>query len=260
MSVCQRYLILFLSGLLLPCCVSGQNRIHDPNLIGWYAYFGDHKLSDKWAIHTEYQWRRIDLIRTWQQSLARAGIQYSLTDRIKTSAGYTLLLGFPYGRFPESEAGVPNPEQRIYQDIELEQTTGRLQLTHRFRLEQRWMSNWTTAGGNKVLGWQYQNRARYRIRAAFPLGKPSMEEADWYLTAYDELFIGFGPNVQLDVFDQNRIFLGLGYRFSSSLKIEAGWLNQLVQHAEPDPATGLPIFERNNGLNLSVYWDLDFRR
>lgn len=260
MSVHQRYLIICLFWSFLPCCVSAQNRIHDPNLIGWYAYFGDHKLSDKWAVHTEYQWRRIDLIRTWQQSLARVGLQYSLTDRIKASAGYTLLLGFPYGRFPESEAGVPNPEHRIYQDLELEQTAGRLQLTHRFRLEQRWMSNWSDAGGRKSLGWQYQNRARYRIRGALPLGAPTMETATWYATAYDELFIGFGPNVQLDVFDQNRIFLGLGYQFSPSLKLEGGFLNQLVQHAEPDPATGLPVLERNNGVTLSVYWDLDFRR
>ncbi|OIN60495.1 hypothetical protein BLX24_04015 [Arsenicibacter rosenii] len=202
----------------------------------------------------------MDLIRSWQQSLARAGIQYSLTDHIKTSAGYTLLLGFPYGRFPESEAGVPNPEHRMYQDIDLEQTTGRLQLTHRFRLEQRWMSTWPDTGGDQSPGWQYQNRARYRIRGALPLGQPTMDEANWYLTAYDELFIGFGPNVQLDIFDQNRIFLGLGYRFSPSFRLEAGFLNQVVQHAEADPATRLPVMERNNGFTLSVYGDLDFRR
>jgi hypothetical protein len=28
-------------------------------------YFGNHRLSDRWGLHTEYQWRRADLFNHW---------------------------------------------------------------------------------------------------------------------------------------------------------------------------------------------------
>ncbi len=52
-------------------------------MVGWYTYNGDHKLANRWELHTEYQWRRIDLIRSWQQSLKRVGLVYKLADRVK---------------------------------------------------------------------------------------------------------------------------------------------------------------------------------
>ncbi|TAF74132.1 MAG: DUF2490 domain-containing protein [Bacteroidetes bacterium] len=52
------------------------------NTIGWYGYFGDHKIAKKWSIHTEYQFRRTDFITNWQQSLARFGVNYHFTDQV----------------------------------------------------------------------------------------------------------------------------------------------------------------------------------
>lgn len=118
---------------------SQGNRIIDRNRIGWYTYNGDHKLARRWQLHTEYQWRRIDFIRTWQQSLARVGLVYKLTDRVNVSGGYTQFTTYPYGDYPSADKGVPVPEHRIYEDIELSDTFGRLGLSHRFRLEQRWL-------------------------------------------------------------------------------------------------------------------------
>jgi hypothetical protein len=62
--------LLFSSGL-----VQAQKQIDDQNN-AWYMYFGNHKITDRWSIHTEYQWRRHDLGQTWQQSLARVGVDY----------------------------------------------------------------------------------------------------------------------------------------------------------------------------------------
>ena len=43
---------------------------------GWAMYFGNHRLTDKWGVHTEYQWRRADYFDRWQQSLLRLGVDY----------------------------------------------------------------------------------------------------------------------------------------------------------------------------------------
>jgi hypothetical protein len=45
----------------------------------WVTYQGNHKLSAKWGLHTEYQWRRADYFQDWQQSLLRIGLDYHST-------------------------------------------------------------------------------------------------------------------------------------------------------------------------------------
>ena len=46
-----------------------------------------------------------------------------------------------------------------------------------------------------------------------------------YVAIYDEIFVGFGKNVNENVFDQNRLGIVIGYNFSPNFKIEAGFLN-----------------------------------
>jgi len=53
---------------------SENTRITDKNTIGWYAHNGTFNINKKWGIHTEYQWRRDNLIAGWQQSFLRTGI------------------------------------------------------------------------------------------------------------------------------------------------------------------------------------------
>lgn len=49
--------------------IFGQNnRLNTNNDIEWYNYFGTFKVSEKFGIHTEYQWRRnnLDLKFHWK--------------------------------------------------------------------------------------------------------------------------------------------------------------------------------------------------
>ena len=238
---------------------SGQaNRQLDRNSIGWYVYNGDHKLSRKWELHTEYQWRRIDLIKTWQQSLARLGAAYKLTDKVKIGAGYTYFVTFPYGQYPVADRGVPITEHRTHQDVQWQDTSGRLQLSHRIRLEQRWLGQPAENNPRRVAAWEFQNRIRYQLQAEFPLSGTTIGDGEFYLTFFDEVFLGFGKNVANNIFNQNRIFGGLGYQVKEGFQLELGYLNQLTQHAENDALTGKPVFEVNNGFRLTVNHSLDF--
>lgn len=70
--------------MLISFSLQGQNgRKNEYNTIGWYNYFGTFKFSKKWSIHTEYQWRRVEWINAWQQSLLRVGINYQLHTRVQ---------------------------------------------------------------------------------------------------------------------------------------------------------------------------------
>lgn len=253
-----RYLLFLL--LLSATSFGQQNRIIDRNAIGWFTYNGDHKLSKRWELHTEYQWRRVELIKAWQQSLARVGLAYALTDQVKLGGGYTFFTTFPYGDYPVADAGVPTIESRTHEDIQLSTSTGIVKLNHRFRLEQRWLGIGADANPRHIAGWEYQNRARYQISGTIPLQGATIDDGEWYVNFFDELFIGFGRNVEQNVFNQNRISGGLGYQFRDSFKIELNYLNQISQHPELEPVTSKPVFEINNGFRLAIQYDLDFSR
>lgn len=190
-----RFLLFF---LLISAGSSGQPyRIIDRNAIGWYVYNGDHKLSKRWELHTEYQWRRVALIRSWQQSLARLGLKYKLTDQVKLAGGYTFFTTYPYGDFPVADAGVPTLENRTHEDIQLSATAGIVKLDHRFRLEQRWLGIGADLNPRHIEQWEYQNRARYQFSGTIPLEGTSIDDGEQ------------------NVFNQNRLSGGLGYQLSA---------------------------------------------
>lgn len=237
-----------------------NERVSDYNTVGWYIYNGDHKLSERWQLHTEYQWRRVDLIRTWQQSLARLGLIYTLSDRVQLSSGYTNFVTYPYGRYPASDQGVPIPENRIYQDIELTDTIGRLQLAHRVRLEQRWLAQLSAVNPRKVASWEYQNRIRYQLSLTYPLLGLTVDAGEFYLNAFEELFISFGRNVGENIYNQNRLSGGLGYQLNDHFQLELNYFNRILQHADLEPRTQRRIFDYDNGFRLNVNYSLDFTK
>ena len=251
----KKYAFLLTSCLLTTAGFGQSPRLLDPNTLGWFVYAGDHQLTPKWAVHTEYQWRRIN--GAPQQQLARLGLVRRLSERVTVSGGYTYFQTHRYGRYP-TVANRPEPENRLYEDVTLRDQLGRLALNHRLRLEQRWLGSRANEGRGAVETWEYQNRIRYQLAAEWPLQGPTVEDGEWYLNAFDELFIGFGRNVQSNVFNQNRLSGGVGYQFTENAKIELNYLYQISQHATPEPVSGRPVFEFNQGVRLNVLYNLDF--
>jgi hypothetical protein len=68
---------------------------------------------------------------------------------------------------------------------------------------------------------------------------------------YNEVFIGFGKNVNANVFDQNRLGLLLGYQWNKKYKIEAGYLNQTLQFGRQ--INNQSVFQFNQGIIVNVY-------
>ena len=254
----MRFLILLVgvSGLLARPAAGQVARVRDVNRIGWYVYEGDHRLGRRWELHTEYQWRRVGFLRDWQQSLTRLGVAHQVAPRVKLGAGYTSLVTHVYGDYPTAATGVPFPEHRLYEDVQLSDTLGALVLGHRVRLEQRWQGQLAEGGGRAVQAWEYQNRIRYQFSSTWPLQGLRLDDREWFLTASDEVFLSFGRRVGSNVFNQNRIAGGLGYRFSSRFRLVLLYLNQVTQHAAPEPRTGLPVFEFNQGFRFNVNYNL----
>jgi opacity protein-like surface antigen len=220
---------------------------------GWYMYFGTHRITSKWSVHTEYQWRRANWITDWQQSLLRLGVDYRLKENLIFTAGYGLIHTFPYGEFPVLATF---HEHRSWQQMATTQAIGRVTLGHRYRLEQRWKQNVHAIenGAIEKNGYNYTNRFRYMFSLILPINKPNIEERTLFFRFYDEAFVNFGEQVQLNLFDQNRLFGAFGYQFSKNGNVQMGYLNQLLVSSN-----GKSI-ENNHTLQLACVYNLDFRK
>lgn len=244
---------LLLAGCLISFNVSGQNnRTRTQQQIGWYNTFGKISLSDRWSVHAEYQWRRNELITEWQQSLLRLGISYQPQERLLLRAGYGWIETYPYGEIPLNSLGRDFTEHRIFEMIQFTGQEGRFDISHRFMLEQRFIGKYASAASEKEDVFPLQNRIRYMLRLQAPLNREKMQDKTLYAAFFDELFIGFGKNVAVNVFDQNRCGLVLGYRVNKNLRLEAGYLNQILQLGRL--VEGKNVFQYNSGLIINTYF------
>ena len=248
------YIIVFLS--VISGSIDAQNtRLSNYNTIGWYNYFGTFKVSQKFGIHTEYQFRRTEIITEWQQSLLRVGVNYQLNPKIQFRLGYAWIETFLYGEIPINGMGKDFTEHRLFQMATLTDKVSIVDLSHRFMLEQRWLGRYSNANLTNEDEFPLLSRFRYMFRLQIPLkGKETIDKT-LYLSIYDEIFIGFGENVNENIFDQNRIGILLGYRFSSLVRIEAGYLNQTLQLGRE--VNSRNVFQRNNGIIVNANFNVD---
>lgn len=237
---------------------SQNSRISDNNNIGWFNFFGTLKLNSKWGIHTEYQWRRDNLVTEWKQSLLRLGINYQLNPKLQLRTGYALIETFPYGEIPINGMGKDFTEHRVFEMITLTDKISIVDVSHRFMLEQRWIGRYSNPNLNKEDDFVYLNRLRYMIRFQIPLKGKEIKDKTPYLAIYDEMFVGFGKNVNENIFDQNRLGILIGYRINSDIRIEGGYLNQIVQLGRE--VNGSNVFQYNNGLIINANVTLDLSK
>ena len=231
-----------------------NNRINTYNSIGWYNYFGAFKLSSKLGVHTEYQWRRNNIITDWEQSLLRVGINYNRNPNVLFRIGYAWIETFPYGEFPINGLGREFTEHRIFQMAQVSHKEGAVDLSHRFMLEQRLVGKYSSLDVTKEDEFPLLHRARYMVKLQVPITKKN----NLYAALYDEIFIGFGKNVNANIFDQNRLGILLGYKFNKSIKIEFGYLNQTLQLGRL--IGGQNVFQNNNGLIVNSIFNFDFTK
>jgi hypothetical protein len=173
-------------------------------------------------------------------------------------AGYAWIETFPYGDIPLNGMGKDFTEHRIFQMVQLSHKKGILDFSHRFLLEQRFVGRYSSINATIEDNFSYTNRVRYMMRLQIPLKGKEIKDKTPYIALYDELFIGFGNNVNANIFDQNRIGVLLGYRFSKNVRIEGGYLNQMVQYGRF--INGKNVFQNNNGFIINSNFNFDLMK
>lgn len=178
----------------------------------WFYYLGNNALNKKWNLHSELQYRNYNFAGDREQLLLRTGLGYNLSDN-----NNNLLLGYAFvitDSYINENEKMSVKENRLFQQFITKQTFNRFYLTHRYRLEERWIDN-------KEMAFRF----RYLLGLNIPLNNATLSEKTFYLSAYNEVFL----NTTGRSFDRDRIYFGLGYNFTKQLKLELGFMSQRLE-------------------------------
>ena len=191
--------------LFAPLLLLGQ----ESDIGNWLIYIGDKKINDRFNWHHEVQYRSFNFIGDTEQLLLRTGLGYNLSENNNNILlGYGFIYSEPYVK--NTDVKTNNTENRIYQQFITKQAFGRLSLLHRYRFEQRFLDN------------DFKLRLRYFLALNMALNHTELSDKTFYLSAYNEIFV----NTEQNYFDRNRLYGGMGYKFSKNIKIEIGVMNQ----------------------------------
>lgn len=236
----------------MPIVALGQNdRVQDHNTIAWGQLFTTIKLNKNWDVLAEYQWRRTEGVKHWQQSLLRGALQYHINPQVSAAIGYGWIETFPYGDYPIAANGT-FPEHRIHEQVQLKNAFGKLALNQRLRVEQRWLGRRTSVAEREIEDWVFSHRFRYMLRLQRPIVQN--EAFNLYAAAADELFVNAGKNVGANTFDQNRLMLALGSKLNKNIGLEAGYIKQTVFQGRR--VNNQTIVQNNDGLTLAILLSL----
>ena len=193
--------------LALPSYMSAQ----DSDFGNWIMYFGNKKINNHWNIHHEIQYRNYNAIGDLEQLLLRTGLGYNLNETNNVLLGYGYILSENY--IGDTDDKISVNEHRIFQQYTAKQNVGKVNLSHRYRFEQRFVES------------DFKLRFRYFLSLNIPLKTNDEGFSPLYLSAYNEIFL----NSKSSIFDRNRVYGGLGYNLNKNIKVELGYMNQFFE-------------------------------
>ncbi len=213
---------------------------------GWFASFNTIKTGKKTSIHAEAQFRSTDKIEHLQSAFIRGGLNYAVRKNMTVTGGY----GYFHNRRVSGAVTGHAKEHRIWQQFLVNHSIKKkVQVAHRFRLEQRFIEK-TKVVSNELEndGFAYANRFRYFIRNMLPFTKTQPFTKGAFAALQNEVFVNFGNTATVNgkFFDQNRLYLATGYRFSKQWDLEIGYMNQYISGTNKN-------FTNNHILQLASY-------
>ena len=221
MMMLKKIILLF---LVLLGKSFAQKTVQDQSV--WFAYVGQYKVSPKWGYHVEAQFRLDNELEQSLQNLYRVGAIYYLPKNQSVTAGYALV------KTLNRSVDDYFSENRIWQQYQVNKKwhSDKNNMTHRFRLEQRWVEQLGLVDDELVnLATNYQNRLRYLNRNLFQILPLHKNESEIYGVLQSEVFLNLGNNkVNAKFFDQNRFLVGLGVNFESKTRFELGYMNHFI--------------------------------
>ena len=222
----RKWSILF---FLATITASGASAAAAQRDLAWGAAFFQLPLSAEISVIGDAQLRSDDNANGLAQRIIRAGLHHAVDRRHGVSAGYAAISTFDT---PTGDV----LEHRFWQQYLYNQSAFGHNLSHRLRLEQRFLEGAQS-------GRDYTQRLRYANRLVLPIASTSA-----YGLAQNELFLNIENRGRANgaLFDQNRALLGVGRKVWPDVDVELGYVQQYVQRRGEDLD--------NRIVQLALHW------
>lgn len=226
----------FITAIGLVLSLNSFAQVEESKLGNWLMYFYNVDLEDSdFGVQGDFQHRNWNTFGDLEQLLLRSGITYR-------PKGEPALFTLGYANIKTGTPGESSStfnENRIYQEALINhKILKRVHLAHRFRYEQRWVEDQ-----------DFRTRLRYNLFVNIALNKEDLSPKTYYVSFYNELFMNGerhnGIN-DLELFDRNRTYLGLGYVLTKSTRLQVGVMRQETE-----------VWTKNQ-LQFSLHQNLNF--
>src|SRR5688500_17991990 len=199
---------LFLSSVVSVFGQPTEKHIHDREQL-WLGYFNQTRFSNKWGMWVDVHHRMTDNFADRPfLFMVRPAITYFIKDNLRVNVGYALVR-----HFPGKGLNTTRTEHRPWQQIWWNQKYPGLTTLQWLRLEQRF--NQKVVEDELQEGYNYTFRVRYSFSFFVPLKGKEVVAKTPFVALINEVFLNFGDKVTYNTFDQNRLFAGFGYQFTS---------------------------------------------
>lgn len=210
-----RTVTLFFCLILFGISVGNADTEEDGRF--WLSLYTQGKLPAEnffWSMDTHPRWREEG--RHFDQLILRPSVFYKLNPKASVWLGYDTIINHPASQGTHKE-------KRLWQQFQYQfDEVANVSFLSRTRVEQRRREDFQDVG----------HRVRQMVRASTP--SKIHPHLSWVV--FDELFVNLNQTewgVRRGI-DQNRLFLGVNWKFSDFSNVDIGYLNQFVHSRRID--------------------------
>jgi Protein of unknown function (DUF2490) len=211
--------------------------------IQWFGHTLNLNLSKKLDFVINNQERRTDFLKSQNLILIRPGFNYKFNSKYSFAGGYTFVKTFQ----SQTQNRIEN---RFWEQFLYNPNFEKIDLAARIRIEQR--NSFLKNDEGSQIKRPYENRYRFQLKWENKINPKAKK--DLYLTVNDE-FMLHSPDILKNItFDQNRIYGGLGYKFSKLFRLEVGYMNVF------QPVLKSETIKINHQFVLNIYSVINLRK
>lgn len=219
----------------------------------WFGAYTKYHLNEKWAYYGEYHFRRRNGLSDMGQIYLRFGITKHQSERLDLTLGFVN----PYYWAPNQDDPMLDkvvPQFRLWEQAIYKTPINHIKLLHQIRVEQRYKRAYLKGSDFKLT-----HRFRYKFTFYVPLNHRKFKEKTLFLGAYNEFFIQTGKSITYEYMEDNRAYLGLGYKFTENFQIQAGYMNTFRFDGDPWKYEHRHIFRLNLYHHIVIKTDEEKR-
>jgi long-subunit fatty acid transport protein len=164
--------------------------------------------NEKWSLFGEAQLRSLKFYDNFHYYEYKGGLNFKAHKNLALAIGAGSYQTYKEGGdfvLPKN-----NNEFRIWPQVLVYQSIGKLKIEQRYRAEFRFTSN------------GYRNRFRYRVGLSYPFGKEINGYKPFQISASNELFF----TDKEPYFERNRLLLAINYKPTKTTTLQIGYLQQ----------------------------------